>query len=325
LSQFVEINHEYGIKIAGYGLLWWIGIYIRNLSLTAFMLKRLTRCLDIYFEQHFSEVISSYIRGNVKLNPQTVPVDEYTIWCFWWQGEEGMPFVVKKCYERIKQNNLHVVLVTRDNIKEYVHLPESIYDKVEKGLISSTHLSDILRLTLLAEYGGMWVDVTCFNPYPIPEDVKSWPFYSPCRAEWVLKKKANYYPSDEGGWRSWNLGTNIKNSLLFSFSRDLLQDIAVKKSCMPHYFMIDVVISYAYRKFPEVKRLIDSKPDVNENCAVLFNHYFNPNRIWNEDEYKKLIENDWMFKLSYKTRWLEEVDGKETFYGKLFGHNPEDE
>jgi hypothetical protein len=92
---------------------------------------------------------------------------------------------------------------------------------------------------------------------------------------------------------------------------------------MPNYFMVDLMISYAYRKFPAVKDMIDAMPDINTRCADLFLLYFNPNRIWDEDEYKKLIEKDWMFKLTYKTVWLEKVNGKDTFYGKLFGHNPE--
>lgn len=325
LSQFIEENRDYGFKIAIYGLLWWVGIYIRFKPLTAFMLKKLIKTLDKYFEKNFSDVINPYVIGSVQLHTETVPVEEYPIWCFWWQGEDGMPFVVRECFKRIKQNNPNVVLITSENIRNYVNFPEIIYEKVDKGLFSATFLSDVLRLTLLANYGGMWIDVTCFNPYSIPDEVKRWPFYSPCYAERLRVQEALHYASEVGDWRPWNLGSSEKNSLVFSFGRDMLQNIVVRKNCIPNYFTIDFVIGYAYRHFPEVKKDVDSRHDINTRCGDLFLLYFNPNRIWNEDEYKKLIEKDWMFKLTYKTLWLEKVNGKDTFYGKLFGHNPEND
>ena len=58
-------------------------------------------------------------------------------------------------------------------------------------------------------------------------------------------------------------------------------------------------------------------PDINTKCADLFLNYFNKNKIYDEGEYTDLIKEDWLFKLTYKTVWLKEVDGKDTFFGKL--------
>jgi hypothetical protein len=324
VSSFVEQKKAFNSEIGWYGMVWWFAIYLRNSKLASRMLQCVIKSTDSYFETHYPDIIDKYVNFDAEKNHSEMLTNkDYPIWCFWWQGEDKMPFIAKSCFERIKRNNDNVVLITQKNIHQYVDIPNVIFERVNEGKISFTHLSDILRLTLLADHGGMWVDVTCFNPYPIPAVAKEMEFYSPHDVQKQKTLRNVSYLCDLGGWRSWNLGTRRKNGLLFSFCRDLIQRIAIDSGCMPNYFMVDLMISYAYRKFPAVKDMIDAMPDINTRCADLFLLYFNPNRIWDEDEYKKLIEKDWMFKLTYKTVWLEKVNGKDTFYGKLFGHNPE--
>lgn len=320
-AQFCDQYKQYGFNIAWYGLLWWIGIYGRIESLSIKSIKRLNNCLDAYFYRYYSDIIVKYINF-VRGDNNYIPLDEYPIWVFWWQGEDNMPLVVRQCYNRLKTNNKNVILLTNKNVKQFINLPNIIYDKVKNGQISYTHFSDILRLALLAEKGGMWVDVTCFNPYPIPDYAKQQIFYSPHDREKQEKLAGKYkYWCDNGGWRSWNIGTNLIENPIFSFCRDLLTALAVNESCFPNYFMVDCMISFAYRNFSWAKQMIDDTPDFNKKCADLFLLYFNTNKLYNEREYRLLIENNWMFKLTYKTIWIEEVDGKPTFYGKLFSEN----
>ena len=35
-----------------------------------------------------------------------------------------------------------------------------VMEKWEKGIITHTHMTDLLRLELLIKYGGMWIDAT---------------------------------------------------------------------------------------------------------------------------------------------------------------------
>lgn len=42
-------------------------------------------------------------------------------------------------------------------------LPNFILKKFENGYISITHLSDIIRVLLLYNYGGLWIDSTVLN------------------------------------------------------------------------------------------------------------------------------------------------------------------
>lgn len=45
---------------------------------------------------------------------------------------------------------------------DYVEFPDYILEKYKKGIISRTHLSDLLRLELLIKYGGTWIDSTTY-------------------------------------------------------------------------------------------------------------------------------------------------------------------
>lgn len=317
IEQFNSQRKQYNFKVAWYGLIWWIGVYSRVVGLSIRSIRRLNDSLDAYIKTKYGDIIAKYQSRDI-IEGHPIPVEKYPIWVFWWQGVDGMPKVVRHCYERIKKNNENVTLLTIDNVREYINLPGVIFDKVKIGEISYTHFSDILRLTLLADKGGMWIDATCFNPYAIPERAKKQIFYSPHDCHKQKKLAGNYvYWCDSGGWRSWNIGTSIIRNPLFTFSSELIIALAVNEKCFPNYFMVDCMISYAYRNFDWAKKMIDDMPDFNTRCADLFLLYFNTNKRYDEEEYRQLIKNDWIFKLTYKTIWLERVDGEPTFYGKL--------
>ncbi|MBQ9553448.1 hypothetical protein IJU97_00315 [bacterium] len=53
-------------------------------------------------------------------------------------------------------------MLDKDNYEKYVTLPAFIIKKVYEHKISITHLSDIIRMALLKQYGGIWVDATMF-------------------------------------------------------------------------------------------------------------------------------------------------------------------
>lgn len=85
-----------------------------------------------------------------------------TVWICWMQGLENAPKLVKACVNSVRENlnGFKIVILTEDNIGDYVTFPDYIVEKYKKGIISRTHFSDILRVTLLAKYGGLWVDST---------------------------------------------------------------------------------------------------------------------------------------------------------------------
>ncbi|RBW46370.1 capsular biosynthesis protein, partial [Psychromonas sp. B3M02] len=77
------------------------------------------------------------------------------IWLLWYQGLENAPYLIKKCIASwIKHNpTWEIIVLDESNLHNYITLkaPQETLTK-----LSPAHRSDLLRLKLLHEYGGVW-------------------------------------------------------------------------------------------------------------------------------------------------------------------------
>ena len=73
-----------------------------------------------------------------------------------------MPDIVKVCYASAKHHaGQHpVILITEQNYQEYATMPDYILQKVKNHEISLTHFSDMLRINLLKEHGGIPIPIS---------------------------------------------------------------------------------------------------------------------------------------------------------------------
>lgn len=103
-------------------------------------------------------------------------ISNNTIWLCWVQGLDAAPNVVKACYKSVQQHMgdaFEIKLITEDNYHEYVSFPDFILEKYRKGIISKTLFSDLLRLQLLIQYGGIWMDATLYCTQKIPSYISN--------------------------------------------------------------------------------------------------------------------------------------------------------
>ena len=100
----------------------------------------------------------------LKLKRRSIP--KKTIWILWLQGWEKIPEVDKLNLISWRKHNKgwNIELVSESNLSEYIDLPEYILEKRRDRKIKA--YSDIIRLSLLNKYGGIWVDATvlCMQP-----------------------------------------------------------------------------------------------------------------------------------------------------------------
>lgn len=70
---------------------------------------------------------------------------------------DNAPDLVKKCYQSVVRNNPNkkVIVISEKNISDYVTFSEYIVTKLKQGVITHTHMTDLLRLDLLITYGGL--------------------------------------------------------------------------------------------------------------------------------------------------------------------------
>lgn len=86
------------------------------------------------------------------------------IWTMWLQGVDQAPDIVKMSIQSVTDAlpDYKVIVLTKENFKNFVDVPNSIIQKWENGIISNTHFSDIVRMELLIQRGGTWIDATVF-------------------------------------------------------------------------------------------------------------------------------------------------------------------
>jgi hypothetical protein len=99
------------------------------------------------------------------LQPASLPK---TIWILWFQGIHNAPYVVRKCYESWVERNPGWQVRFIDE-HQLTNVGSMDYTAGEVRSLSRQHASDLLRLDLLTNHGGVWVDATCFCMLPLDE------------------------------------------------------------------------------------------------------------------------------------------------------------
>lgn len=233
------------------------------------------------------------------------------IWVFWYQGEDDkMPEVVKMCINSIRRNaNGHkVVVLTKYNWDDFIQMPDYIMKGVQNGYITLTHFSDLLRVSLLYEYGGLWMDATLYVTRPI-ETVRLNPVFDSVK----LKSRDNGTISDYR-WAGFFL-YGEKGSLAFKTFRDVM--FAFWKDgyqMIIDFLLIDYTFEMLYRKCVTFKSLVDSIHYGNE-------HMYNLIECLNHPVGFEILTDRWkdthIYKLNWRPKYCKVIDGKETLYAKL--------
>lgn len=269
-------------------------------------------------KMHKNEVVTSYLKKQLapvieKYSgynevPSTIAEDA-PIWVCWWQGEQNMPPIVAACYRSLKRHaGTHPVnLITFENLNDYITFPSYIIEKQKEGKITLTHLSDILRFSLLAKYGGLWIDSTVFVTGDLNLTGKKF-FTVKCN-----RPDDGYYMS-KYRWTGFCIGGDRSN-VLFHAVRDMLFAYWDCKDRLIEYLIVDYLIDIMYQENHIVKDMVDSNPLNNEKLDELF-HYMND--TYNDEMFRKLCESTCLHKLSWKEEYEEkDVDGRETLYSRL--------
>lgn len=92
-----------------------------------------------------------------------------TIWTCWFQGREEAPELVRKCLQTWADRNPEWDLRVLDahTVSRYIDLAAHI--DLTRQTVTAASLSGILRVLVLHEYGGVWVDATTFCNAPLDD------------------------------------------------------------------------------------------------------------------------------------------------------------
>ena len=217
--------------------------------------------------------------------------------------------------------NGDVALVTKENVHDYVDIPAASYQKVESGKLTWANFSDIVRTTLLAQHGGLWLDATVWITRPFSfDDFEGMSFYSANGKVPINHKSIRFWTSFDWNWSSWCMLSKVSNLLLFRFVSQMMQAIAIKERYWPDYVLQDFLIYYACRKFPQIGQAMTACNEIElKNRGKLASLM---NSQYNDEEYDCLVKTDYIFKLSFRTNWNKyDSQGRVTYYGKLIANS----
>ncbi len=160
----------------------------------------------------------------VGLQPKQKLVTDKIIWQYWGQGVEDMsalPEVVQACFKSVDRykGDYQVIRLSDETIKDYLDFPDFVYDKLANNpAFTRTFFSDLLRLALLATYGGVWLDATILLTAPLPKAYTSLDFFAFQRSEDVSNEERLYWRSSYYAYWGWKKGFKVRllNSIIFA-------------------------------------------------------------------------------------------------------------
>lgn len=254
-------------------------------------------------------IIQKYLKPFVDtVNGMSFPKAEHkncdTIWVCWFQGEEAMPEIARLCLSSIRQNasGHPVVLLTSENYKEFVDIPQIVIDRYNRGELKQAHFADILRINLLAQRGGLWLDATMIVTSPLKDEIFSIPFYS------IKAPKQGHFVS-RCRWAVFMLASN-GNNLMDKVSK-AFELYLTKTSVFADYFMFDHFMDMFYESDAEIKQVIDTIPMNNPNVHWLGGKLTDE---YDESEFKEVVKDTSIFKLSTRAYSVGQLNASDSSY-----------
>ncbi|WP_260604722.1 capsular polysaccharide synthesis protein [Campylobacter sp. MIT 99-7217] len=182
--------------------------------------------------------------------------DEKIIWQLWYQGEQNAPALIQKCLSSVKKHmgkEYKIIVLDEQSIKDYIDFPDFVYEKLRQksfGEKSVTFFSDLLRMSLLSVYGGIWLDASIFLSDKIPQKL--------CQKDFFVYQRSKLKPQDHKEWTAFDYRYFIwekdfrarffsafiiakKDYPLITALKDILMNFWQKENELPHYFTLHFI------------------------------------------------------------------------------------
>ena len=227
------------------------------------------------------------------------------LFTMWQQGIEEAPLVIKACVSSIEKlaekKDKDFVILDENNIDNYIDMPEFIQEKHNAGIIGRAHYSDLIRLYVLAVYGGTWIDSSVF----IPEDVPNYmldDFFVFTQSSQLREKRKH---------ANWWISAKPKNEVILRTLAYLLVWWKNEDEAF-HYYIFHVIWHKVITEYADCKRLINNIPIViTDTTHTLLKSFA---KEYSENDWKIMKQNSPVFKCSYKVKGYNTLS---TYYCKL--------
>lgn len=227
---------------------------------------------------------------------------ENTVWICWLQGIENAPALVQNCYCSVKHHitDKNIIVISKDNFKKYTSLPDYILQKWEKGIISNTHFSDILRVNILLRHGGLWLDSTVYMTGALPNYITNTDFFA---------YQNGFFNEEMINLGSWLLYSKPNNILLLE-TENLVFKYWQKKNYLQNYFLLHIFFRMVTDYYPEEWAKVPYYNHIDNHILAMEFH-----KAYNEKRFAQIKAITSVHKLTNKTDTL--VFEKDSYYSRL--------
>lgn len=304
-GEFVALTVNFGLAVAFYSVFFkFCHNRYETHRITDYINKKKDESILRYLRKNYG-----YLLNQSEKQSQSVS-DESYIWICWWQGEEKMPQIVRRCYQSVCKHSgsRKVILITEANVGNYIKFPDYIMARFREGLFDVTHISDILRMNLLAEYGGLWIDATVFVTLDI----------SPVNSYFTVRHEQYGHHPSQRKWTQFLIGGAAGDPLFCSVSH-IFRAYWQKETVLINYFLNDYLIRLVYEGNDDIRERIDQFPVSNPELYYMLEYFNSP---YDKAKFDEISACTTFHKLKWKEPLSEyTTNGELTYYGYIIHSN----
>ncbi|MFI6428159.1 capsular polysaccharide synthesis protein [Promicromonospora sp. NPDC050880] len=223
-----------------------------------------------------------------------------TVWTYWAQGFDQAPDVVRMCRSTMARHLTRpVVELDDDNVGSFVTLP----DDIDALVTDRTARSDLLRLELLARYGGTWLDATCYlrgdAGAELADHARPTGFFAPAKERTSIG--------------TWSI-TAQPGHYLVTMTLEALYAYWRKDGKLPHYFTFHHLFEALVLTDPRFGELFAATPRLSTAPSLRLRHWMS--RDMTDEDFERALSRATVHKLSYKAG--SENTGPRSVLGRLY-------
>lgn len=245
--------------------------------------NRKDRLENAFFIRNNIGILTNKLKDNLCVNSSSNKIYVFT----YWHDINNIPECVKICRKSLQKfvdkEHFELVMLNSTNISDYITIPPYI----DRNAMEMAHYADVLRMLLLAKYGGFWIDSTCFLTKDFYESTKE-----------LTNNDAFYFRFSTNIISSWFIYAK-PDSVIIKYNLLVLLLWWEKQKRQTNYFMFHDLVEMQYPLIPEYRKIWDTMMFLPSQGPISF--FFNVFRKdFNQQNFEKGLRNHFIHKLTYK-------------------------
>ncbi|RYL25954.1 capsular polysaccharide synthesis protein [Acinetobacter piscicola] len=262
--------------------------------------QHVAKLWNIFLDQYFAGKLASFqLKAKKQFSHQKI------IWQYWGQGLAAAQQndTVKLCFASVDRfkGDYHVIRLDEESVKEYLDLPDFVWDKKTNPQFKPAFFADLIRLALLDVYGGVWIDATILLTAPIDPIILQQDFFMFQRVDSAQHQEFwTAFNSDYFGWGNEHV-VNILNSFIVGKKGNPLMHICLEimlnywktQSNIPHYFFFQIMFNQLTHKYLNETNFLKLDDTVVHLLQIV------QNEEMDQEKYNDIVNKTMIHKLNY--------------------------